>query len=268
MSTDALAQFKENSKKLWSTFAPMEAYTCGPAARLTTFAGVRSGQRVLDVGCGTGVVSLCCARLGARVTGLDLTPELLVRARENSAIAGVEVDWREGDVEALPFEDGSFDVVVSQWGHIFAPRPELAVKEMLRVLVKGGTIAFASWPPELYTGKMFAVVGKYAPPPPPGVSPPPQWGNVDIVRERLGGAVTNLHFDRGALEAQYPSVQHVRVLMENGVGPVMKLVQALASEPAKLAELRKDLDAVAAPYFDHGRNVLRQDYLHTRATKA
>lgn len=268
MSNDPIAQFKENAKKTWATFGPMEMYTCGPAAKLAGFAGVRSGQRVLDVGCGTGVVALCCARAGARVTGLDLTPELIARAKENAAIAGAEIEWREGDVEALPFEDGTFDVVVSQWGHMFAPRPELAVREMLRVLKKGGTLAFATWPPELYTGRMFAVVGKYAPPPPPGVSPPPQWGNVELVRERLGSAVTNLHFDRGALEASYPSPKHVRALMENGVGPVMRVVQNLASDPAKLADFRRELDAVTDLYFDTSRNVLRQDYLHTRATKA
>src|SRR4051812_10593728 len=156
MTTDAIAQFKENAKKGWATFAPMEIYTCGPAAKLAVFAGVKSGQRVLDVGCGTGVVALACARAGAHVTGLDLTPELIARARENATIAGVEIEWKEGDAEAMPFEDASFDVVVSQFGHIFAPRPDVVVKEMLRVLKKGGTLAFATWPPELYTGRMFA----------------------------------------------------------------------------------------------------------------
>src|SRR5437762_14183881 len=100
ITMDAIEQFKENAKKGWATFAPMEIYTCGPAARLAVFAGVRSGQRVLDVACGTGVVALCCARQGAHTTGIDLTPELIVRARENSGIAGAEVDWREGDAEA------------------------------------------------------------------------------------------------------------------------------------------------------------------------
>jgi len=268
MTNDPIAQFKENAKKGWATFVPMEIYTCGPAAQLAVFAGVKSGQRVLDVGCGTGVVALACARAGAHVTGLDLTPELIARARENATIAGVEIDWKEGDAEALPFEDASFDVVVSQFGHMFAPRPDVVVKEMLRVLKKGGTVAFATWPPELYTGRMFACVGKYAPPPPPGVAPPVQWGNVETVRERLGSAVTNIHFDRGTLESRYPSPKHVRALMEGGVGPVMKLVQGLASDPPKLADFRRELDAITDLYWDNARNVLRQDYLHTRATKA
>src|SRR5271168_2461 len=97
-----------------------------PAARLVKFAGVQPGQQVLDVACGTGVVSVTAARIGAHVTALDLTPELLERARENARVAGVEVDWHEGDVEQLPFGDTTFDVVLSEFGHIFAPRPEVA----------------------------------------------------------------------------------------------------------------------------------------------
>jgi SAM-dependent methyltransferase len=263
---DPLALFKENQKKGWSTFAPTETYTCQPAARLVTFAHIKAGQRVLDVGCGTGVVALAAARTGAHVTGLDLTPELLARARENAAIAGAEIDWYEGDAEALPFKDASFDVVVSQFGHIFAPRPEVATREMLRVLKPGGTIAFATWPPEHYIGKTFALVGKYLQPP-PGVSPPGQWGTPDTVRERLGDAVSELFFDRGTLRAPYLSVQHVRVFMEHNVGPIMRIVQTFANEPARLAEARRELDHLAAQYFEPTENVLRQDYLLTRATK-
>jgi SAM-dependent methyltransferase len=263
---DALAQFKENQKKAWSTFAPTEFFTCQPAARLVTFAQLKAGQRVLDVGCGTGVVALAATRTGAHVTALDLTPELLARARENASIAGAEVDWHEGDVEALPFEDASFDAVVSQFGHMFAPRPEVATREMLRVLKPGGTIAFTTWPPELYTGRMFALMGRYLPPP-PGVAPPPQWGIIDIVRERLGAAVTDLVFDRGTLRGPYLSVQHVRVFMEQNVGPVQRIVQTIGSDAARLAEFRRELDALTAQYFEQTENVLRQDYLLTRAVK-
>ncbi|HEX5062558.1 MAG TPA: class I SAM-dependent methyltransferase, partial [Kofleriaceae bacterium] len=259
---DALAQFKENQKKAWSTFAPTEVYTCQPAARLVTFAQIKAGQRVLDVGCGTGVVALAAARTGAHVTGLDLTPELIVRARENAALAGAEINWHEGDAEALPFGDASFDVVVSQFGHMFAPRPDVATREMLRVLKPGGTIAFTTWPPELWTGRMFALVGRYLPPP-PGVSPPPQWGVVEIVRERLGAAVTDLVTDRGTLRAPYLSVQHVRAFMEVNVGPVMRILQTFANEPARIAEFRRELDLLTAQYFETTENVLRQDYLLT-----
>jgi SAM-dependent methyltransferase len=265
---DPIAQFKDNQKKAWSTFTPVEAFTCQPAARLVVFAQIRAGQRVLDVGCGTGVVAVAAARTGAHVTGLDLTPELLRRARENASIVGSEIEWHEGDAEQMPFADEAFDVVVSQFGHMFAPRPDVVTREMLRVLKPGGTIAFATWPYELYTGRMFAIVGRYMPPPPPGVSPPPQWGNPEIVRERLGDAVTDLKFDRGVVRMQSLSVQHIRVFMEQSVGPVMKIVQMLADDPAKLAQFRQELDDLAREYFEPTENVLRQDYLHTRAKKA
>lgn len=183
---DSFESFKAMQRQGWAHFAPLEAITTIPAGRLVKKAGVHAGQRVLDVACGTGVVSVTAARLGARVTGLDLTPELLVRARENSSIAGVEVEWLEGDVEQIPFADGTFDVVLSQYGHIFAPRPEVAIVEMLRVLKPGGTIAFSTWPPELIVSQMFALAAQYLPPPPAGVAPPPLWGDPNIVRQRLG----------------------------------------------------------------------------------
>jgi SAM-dependent methyltransferase len=250
MSADAIAKFKETQKQGWAHFAPLESVTTPTAARLAKFAGVQSGQRVLDVACGTGVVAITAARIGANVTGLDLTPELLERARENSGVAEVDVDWREGDVEALPFQDGEFDVVLSQFGHMFAPRPEVAIREMLRVLKPGGTIAFSTWPPELLIGRSFTLVGSYMPPPPPGVSPPPQWGDPNIVRERLGSAVTEIVF----------------AVVERTAGPMLKLVEMLsASDPARLTQFRREYDAVLAPYFEN--NILRQDYLLTRATK-
>ena len=124
---DPFEAFKAAQKQGWAHFTPFEAITTPCAAKLVKRAGVRAGHRVLDAACGTGVVSVTAARLGARVTGLDLTPELLERARENARIAGVEIDWLEGDVEKLPFEDAAFDFVLSEFGHIFAPRPEVAI---------------------------------------------------------------------------------------------------------------------------------------------
>jgi SAM-dependent methyltransferase len=263
---DPFESFKAAQKQGWAHFAPLELQTIPCAAKLVKRAGVRAGQRVLDVACGTGVVSITAARLGARVSGLDLTPELLERARENSRLAGVEIDWQEGDVEKLPFADASFDAVLSQFGHIFAPRPEVAIAEMLRVLKPGGTIAFSTWPPELFTGRMFAITASYMPPPPPGVSPPPQWGDPNIVRQRLGTAVKDILFDRATMLTSCLSPQNHRALTERTAGPMVRLVATLtASDPAKLEEFRRQYDAIAAEYFED--NILRQDYLITRATK-
>jgi SAM-dependent methyltransferase len=269
---DPIEAFKAAQKQGWAHFAPLQMITTIPAARLVKFAGVRPGQHVLDVACGTGVVAVTAARLGAKVSALDLTPELLERARENSQIAGVEVDWREGDAEKLPYPDAkdnadaAFDVVLSQFGHMFAPRPALAVAEMLRVLKPGGTIAFSTWPPELFIGRMFRLVSSYMPPPPPGVSPPPQWGDQNIIRERLGSAVRDIAFERATMQAPALSPQHYRTLTERTAGPVIKLVENLsANDPAKLAAFRAEYDALAAEYFRE--NFMQQDYLMTRATK-
>src|SRR5437899_12318855 len=108
MSADAIAKFKETQKQGWAHFAPLESVTTPTEARLAEFAGVQSGQRVLDVACGTGVVAITAARIGANVTGVDVTPELLERARENSGVDDGAAAWREGDVEALAAEDGAF----------------------------------------------------------------------------------------------------------------------------------------------------------------
>ena len=267
-AADPFAKFKAAQREGWASFAPVELMTTPPAAKLVKFAHVQPGERVLDVACGTGVVAVTAARLGAKVSGLDLTPSLLERARENARIAGVEVDFVEGDAEALPYPDNSFDVVLSQYGHMFAPRPAVAVKEMLRVLKSGGRIAFSTWPPEHFTGQLFALVARYMPPPPIGAEPPAPpalWGDPNIIRDRLGAAVTHIKFSRDTLVGPALSLQHFRAGQEKTVGPLTKLVASLQSEPERLKQLRDDYDALAADIFED--NTIRMPFLMTRATK-
>ena len=266
MSDDPIAKFKEAQRQGWKHFAPLEALTTPTAAKLVKWANVRAGQTLLDVACGTGVVAITAARIGAKVRAVDLTPELLERARENASIATFEIDFREGDAEALPFGDGEFDVVLSQFGHMFAPRPDVVIREMLRVLKSGGTIAFATWPPELLIGSSFRLVSTYMPPLPAGISPPPQWGDVAMVRERLGDAVKDIMFDRACMLVPALSIQNYRDHIEQTAGPMLKLVEMLSkNDPARLAEFRQKYDALIAPYFED--NLIRQDYLMTRAIK-
>ncbi len=263
---DGLAQFKQAHKEGWKHFGPLEAVTTPAAARLVRFAGVAAGMRVLDVGCGTGVAAITAARQGAKVKAIDLTPQLLERARENGSLAEVSVEWREGDAEELPFGDVEFDIVLSQFAHIFAPRPEVALKEMLRVLRPGGTIAFSTWPPESLVGRTQEVRARYTPPSPLAVPSPDLWGDPGVVRQRLGSAVTDIVFDRGTMLVPALSPQHYRLTVERTAGPIIKVIEQLAaSDPARLQAFRAEFDATVAPYMQD--NVVRQDYLLTRARK-
>ena len=263
---DALSEFKERQKEGWKNFAPLEVVTMPAAARLVQFAGINSGNRVLDVGCGTGVVAITAARLGAKVRAADLTPELLERARENARIANVDIEWLEADVERLPFHDAEFDFVLSQFAHMFAPRPEVAVSEMLRVLRPAGTIAFATWPPEMLVGRTQALSARYAPPLPPGIAPPIAWGDPQIITQRLGQLVSNLTFHREALFVPALSPQHFRMHIERSAGPVTRMIQSLESrDPDRLQAFRTEFESIVAQYMEN--NLVRQDYLLTRARK-
>lgn len=260
---DPFAEFKTRQREMWASFAPTALFTTPVAGQLVAFAGIAADEAVLDVGTGTGVVAVTAARKGARVKGIDLSPVLLEQAALNARVAGVSVEWREGDAEQLPYADASFDVVLSEFGHMFAPRPEVAVAEMRRVLRPGGRVAFATWPPEHFVGRLFAFIARHVPPPPPGAAAPPAWGNPIIVTERLASGFDAPFFARGTMTIAALSLHHFREFMEQSVGPMQKLASALAAEPERLAAVRAEFEAIAAPYYVD--NLMRQDYLFTRA---
>ncbi|MCS5711616.1 methyltransferase domain-containing protein [Candidatus Berkiella aquae] len=262
MENDALIAFKEVQKENWSLFAPLEAVTTICAASLVRFSRIKPGDKVLDVACGTGVVAITAAKIGAKASGIDLCPALVNRAQENTAIANVTVDVQEGDVESLPFPDHSFDAVLSQFGHMFAPRPQVAIQEMLRVLKPGGIIAFSTWPPHLCVGKMFGLVSKFSPPP-EGVSPPPLWGEPHFVRQQLADAVEDLAFAQDFMLFPALSLGHYQQSIETG--PIYEFIQNLKKEPARLEQFRKELQTLVSPYYVD--NHLHQHYLMSRARK-
>ena len=157
-------------------------------------------MRVLDVAAGTGNASIVAAQRGASVTASDLTPELLDAGRARAESEGVELEWVEADAENLPFEDGSYDVVMSSIGAMFAPHHQDVADELVRVCRPGGTIGLLSWTPEGMIGALFRTMGPFAPPPPPGAQPPPLWGSEDHLRELFGDRVEWGTLERDNLE--------------------------------------------------------------------
>jgi SAM-dependent methyltransferase len=173
--------------------------------------GIREGMRVLDVAAGTGNASIPAAKTGADVTASDLTPELFDAGRARAKAEGVELEWVEADAENLPFEDGSYDVVMSSIGAMFAPRHQDVADELVRVTKPGGTIGLLSWTPEGMIGALFRTMGPFAPPPPPGAQPPPLWGSEDHVRELFGDRV-----DFGTLERKVLDITAFRQPQDYG----------------------------------------------------
>lgn len=264
---DEISEFKAKQREVWAmgNFADIAAFTTITAGHLVRFAGVRAGQKLLDVGCGTGVVSITAARKGAQVSGIDLTPELVEQARQSSPIAGLTIDWKIGDAEALPYGDASFDVVLSQFAHMFAPRPEVAIKEMLRVLKPGGRLAFATWPPETFVGRSFALSGRYVPPPPGSPPPPPLWGDINVIRERLGAAVTGIFHERGDMAVPTLSPEHFIAWRSTKIGPFIKTMGILEKDPPKRDAYLREYTGLILEYLED--NLVHHEYLLTRAIK-
>ena len=194
-------------------------------------AGVESGMRVLDVGCGTGNASIPAARLGAEVTGLDFQPDLLAIAREQATDAGVDVDWVEGDAQDLPFADASFDRVLSAFGHMFAPDHERTAAEMKRVTRDGGAISICCWTPEGSIGRMFRTIAQLVPPP-PGARSPLLWGTEDHVRALLGDG----DFERREAEWSDSSVESYTNFMLESFGPLLNAQEVLGERSGELRD--------------------------------
>lgn len=207
MAVVQLDEFKTRQRTTWESgnYGACAHYISGVGELVANRAGLTPGMRVLDVACGTGNAALPAARAGARVTGLDLAPRLLEVGRARAMAEGLDIEWREGDAENLPFEDGSFDRVLSTFGHMFAPRHRRTAQEMARVCRRGGAIVTATWTPEGVFGELFKTGAEYQPPP-DYASPPPLWGREDYVREMFGSVAKSFEFERQANLAEWPSV--------------------------------------------------------------
>lgn len=208
--------------------------------------GLVPGERVLDVACGTGNLSIPAARTGAVVTGVDIATNLLDQARARARSEGLDIAFLEGDAEALPFPDGAFDRVVSMYGAMFAPRPELVAAELRRVCKSGGEVAMANWTPEGFVGKLFRLVASQVPPP-PGMPPPIAWGDEDTVRKRLHEGFGELRLTRIPVIFHFPfSPAETVEFHRRYFGPVQRAFDSLPEE--KREGLRQALEALWAEH--------------------
>jgi SAM-dependent methyltransferase len=237
----------------------------GPAVVDAT--GVGPGDRVLDIAAGSGNASIPAARTGAVVVASDLTPELLAVGRAE-ADEGLSITWEEADAEALPFEDASFDAVISALGVMFAPHHQTAADELLRVCRADGRIGLLSWTPEGFIGQMFATMKPYAPPPPAGVQPPPLWGSEDHVRELIGDRVSGLEMTRRSLRVDcFASPTEFREYFKDRYGPTIAVYRANAEDPERCAALDRDLDALAERFCATDGS-MEWEYLLVTATRS
>src|SRR5215208_5366550 len=201
---------------------------------------IEPGMRLLDVACGAGQISIPAARAGAKVTGIDIAPNLIEQARARALAENLDAHFDEGDAEMLPYEDSSFDIVISLIGAMFAPRPEVVAAELKRVCRPGGKIIMGNWTPTGFVGQMFKAHGKHVPP--PAIMPAPvKWGEEEMIRERFKDGVSHLKLNRRLYPFRYPfPPSQVVEFFRTYYGPSHKAFAAL--DPEKQAALRQDLE--------------------------
>jgi ubiquinone/menaquinone biosynthesis C-methylase UbiE len=264
----SLDQLKQRARTTWAAgnFDEIAKVTWEVGGRLVGDVGVASNMAVLDVACGTGNATIPAAQTGATTTGVDLTPELFDAAAQHAAEAGVEVNWVEGDAEALPFDDASFDIVLSTFGVMFAPRHVVAAAELGRVCKPGGKVGLACWTPEGTVGEMFRTLSARMPAPPSYASPPPLWGVEEHVRELLEPHGFELTCHKLDAVMRGDSVEHIVGRMETNFGP-WKMAQVVLGDdwPALRQQLYEVYERGSRPH--EGRVATFAEYLQVVGTK-
>jgi len=271
MSADPpdLVQLKSRMKSTWMAgdFGQIANFIAPEGANFVARLGIAPGTRVLDVACGTGNTAIPAARAGASVTGLDIATNLLEQATKRAAAEQVQIRFDEGDAEDLPYGDHSFDVVLTMFGAMFAPRPERVAAELIRVCRPGGLIAMANWTPQGFVGKSFQVTSKLVPPPP--VPPPVLWGDEAVVRQRLAPGIAELACTRQNVRLAYPfSPKETVAFFCRYFGPTHTAYSRL--DTAGQAALVQQLEALWEEHnvAKDGTTAVDGEYLDVRATRA
>lgn len=266
-----MTDFTELKKKQRATWALGEYDRIADGLTISTdqtlrVARIRPGERVLDLATGTGITAIAARERGAQVTGVDLTPELVSVARSKASNAGFsDIDFQEGDAEALPFADATFDVVVSTCGHMFAPDQPKVAAELARVTRPGGRVVFLAWTPEGGLGGWFRITNKHVAPP-PGVASPFNWGDPEKVKQLLGNSFVNLTFTRGDCPQFGASPEDIWDLFSTRYGPTVRAVASLQGDA--LPAFRSDLLAYLEGYrAADGKVRWGREYLITCAVR-
>lgn len=261
------AAIKQRQQQMWGSgnYAAVASTVNFMSELLCENLQIRAGQRVLDVATGSGNAALAAARRFAMVVGLDYVPSLLDRARRRAEAEGIAVEFMEGDAEALPFPDDSFDVVTSVVGVMFAPNQAQAANELVRVCRPGGTIGLASWTPAGYIGGLLKIVSRYVPPP-AGLNPPTRWGTEAGLRELFGDRVSLQMTERDNL-FRYVTPEQGATFMREQYGPLVKSFGALSPEQqeqmhAELVDLIRQENIA-----NDGSALVPSPYLEVIATK-
>lgn len=259
---------KSRLRSIWMAgdYGTFARYMVPGAAEFYERLQVQPGTRVLDVACGAGQLALMAARDGALVTGVDIAANLVSQARQRADAEGLRARFDEGDAEALPYPDGSFDLVTSLIGAMFAPRPELVARELVRVCRPGGRIAMANWTAGGFVGRMFSTIGRHVPPSP--FPPPVLWGEEAVVTERLGGGVIELRLTRRHYPFRYPfPPAEVVEFFRCYYGPANRAFAAL--DATGQDRLRHDLEALWGEHnaATDGTTRVDSEYLEVMAVR-
>jgi ubiquinone/menaquinone biosynthesis C-methylase UbiE len=243
-ATSELTALKSRQQVAWSSgnYAVVGTTLQIVGEQLCEAMDLRAGSKVLDVAAGNGMVSLAAARRWCDVTSTDYVPALLESGRARAAANGLSIEFRQADAESLPFDDASFDAVVSTFGVMFTPNQAQAASELMRVCKRGGRIGLANWTPEGFIGQVFKTLGKYLPPPPAGAQSPARWGTRGALDEMFGSQAGSIKAESRFFNFRYKSAEHFLEVFKTYYGPVLKAFAAL--EATAQQDLHNDLYAL------------------------